>query len=278
VLRTTEPGTVQLRDGRRIAYADLGDRDGAPCLFFHGTPGTRLWAGAIDGDASAAGVRLVALDRPGLGRSDPAPGRTLSDWADDVGEVADALGLDRFAVAGFSGGGVHALACGWRLPQRVTTCIVLGGVAPPADMTGEGLARFNRLVFESARRAPAVLPALWTVLRVATKLEREPAEGPSLGERVRWHLWLDGTESFRHGIRPSMHDYLLNMQPWPFEPEDVICHVDLLHGRGDRNVPVASARRLAERLPDCEARFVHGDHFVMVRDAAEVLSWVRAAA
>jgi pimeloyl-ACP methyl ester carboxylesterase len=105
--------TLRLGDGRRLGYAERGDPGGRPLLYFHGWPGARVEARLADEPAKAAGVRLVALDRPGMGFSDFQRGRTFVDWSADVVEVADALQLDRFAVLGISGGGPYAAACAW---------------------------------------------------------------------------------------------------------------------------------------------------------------------
>jgi pimeloyl-ACP methyl ester carboxylesterase len=102
---------IALPDGRLLAYAEFGDPDGRPVLFLHGTPGYRLNIWATDAELRSAGVRLVAPDRPGVGRSTPQPDRRLLDWADDIHHLADTLGLERFALVGFSNGGPHAAAC-----------------------------------------------------------------------------------------------------------------------------------------------------------------------
>src|SRR5581483_9655535 len=92
-----------LADGRVLGYAEYGDPGGTPLVYLHGFPGSRIAGGVLDEAARAAGVRVLAPDRPGLGLSSPRPGRTLLDLADDVRELADALAIDRFAVVGESG-------------------------------------------------------------------------------------------------------------------------------------------------------------------------------
>src|SRR5207245_3071247 len=102
---------VRLPDGRRLAYDDAGDPAGRPLLFFHGLGASRRARHPDDGVAAGLGVRLLTVDRPGIGGSDPLLRRRLLDWPGDVAALADELGLDRFAVAGWSAGGPHALAC-----------------------------------------------------------------------------------------------------------------------------------------------------------------------
>jgi pimeloyl-ACP methyl ester carboxylesterase len=118
--------SVELNDGRRIGYAVYGATDGRPVMFFSGTPGSRLDArvGGAGAVADQRGVRLVVVERPGYGLSDRKPGRRVVDWPDDVRQVADRLGLERFSAYGYSGGGPHALACAARLGDRVTAVAV----------------------------------------------------------------------------------------------------------------------------------------------------------
>ncbi len=116
-------------DGRTLCVEESGVPDGRAVFVLHGTPGARIqWRGLVE-DAESRGIRLVSYDRPGYGGSDSAPGRTVVDAAHDVAAIADALGLERFAVEGGSGGGPHALAC-TQLPDRVVAVASLAGVAP----------------------------------------------------------------------------------------------------------------------------------------------------
>ena len=115
---------LALGDGRTLAWSEGGDPAGTPVLFFHGCPDTRRAAWSGHDAAHAAGVRLIAANRPGYGASTPAsPSYELV--VGDVAELADSLGLDRFAVIGMSVGGTFALACAARLPYRVTTAALV---------------------------------------------------------------------------------------------------------------------------------------------------------
>src|SRR5215212_10064165 len=105
-------------DGRALAYVERGAEDGTPVIVSHGTPGSRLARHPDPEIYERHGVRAVAYDRPGYGRSDPQPGRSVADATADVAAIADELGFDRFAVVGGSGGAPHALACGALLGDR----------------------------------------------------------------------------------------------------------------------------------------------------------------
>ncbi len=130
-MKTSLPeGNITLRDGRQLAYAEYGDPQGKPIFFFHGTPGSRLFHHPDTSIAASAGARIIAVDRPGFGRSDFKPGRTLLDWPNDVVQLADALNIDRFAVVGYSGGGPYAAVCASSIPDRLTAAGLVSSIAP----------------------------------------------------------------------------------------------------------------------------------------------------
>jgi len=108
---------IQLRDGRTLGYAEYGSSEGKPLFYFHGHPGSRFEARFLAEQAAQVGVRLIGIDRPGMGLSSFKARRRLLDWPDDVVELADSLHLDRFAVVGFSGGGPYTLACAYKVPS-----------------------------------------------------------------------------------------------------------------------------------------------------------------
>ncbi|HVZ34362.1 MAG TPA: alpha/beta hydrolase, partial [Polyangiaceae bacterium] len=114
-------------DGRRVAWEDVGPRDGAPVLFFHGTPGSRLQRQVFmsEQQISAAGLRMITIDRPGCGHSDPLPCRLIEDVAADVSAVIERLRLNRVALLAFSGGTPYAIAAASAVPARCL-CIVSG--------------------------------------------------------------------------------------------------------------------------------------------------------
>jgi pimeloyl-ACP methyl ester carboxylesterase len=111
--------SVRTRDGRTLAVEDAGDRDGRPVMVHVGTPNSRHLYGRTVADATARGLRLISYDRPGYGDSTPQPGRTTADCADDARAICQALGIDRLAMWGLSGGGPHVLACAALLPDLV---------------------------------------------------------------------------------------------------------------------------------------------------------------
>jgi len=162
---TASDRSVLLSDGRQLAYIECGDPVGEPVFHFHGHPGSRLEALIASDAATRAGVRLIGVDRPGMGRSDFKPRRRLLEWADDIAALADALAIDKFAVEGTSGGGPYTAACAFKLADRITACGIVAGLGPIHRFGTRGMMAVNRLQFGLARRAPWLLrPMFWLYL------------------------------------------------------------------------------------------------------------------
>ena len=271
---------IELPDGRWIAYAEYGDHDGTPVLVFHGTPGTRLSWGMLPGTPFPPRVRVIAPDRPGYGGSDPNPGRDLLSWAEDVARLADALGLQRFAVLGVSGGGPGALACAYRMPERLTAAGVVSGPAP-TDAPGvlDGMSRTNRFFMKLAWHAPR-LSAL-NLRFLAKVIRRDPSRyidtmqikvdgvDRELLARPEIHRMLarDFAEAVRAGAGGMIDDMAANHgRPWGFAPGDIEAHVHFWFCERDRSAPAAMGRYLAGQVPGCEATFVPGAGHLWILD------------
>jgi pimeloyl-ACP methyl ester carboxylesterase len=270
---------LRLSDGRRLGYADYGDRHGAPVLFFHGTPGSRRVARCADQVARRRGVRLIAPDRPGFGLSDFQPGRTLGGWPKDVIELADALGLERFAVAGVSGGGPYVAACAWRIADRLSQAGIVSGMGPIDDPAlAAVLPGSYRAGFAVVRRLPGAARAalglgmlglrrapgcvLATVAASLPEVDRAIFRRP----RVQALLLDDAREALRQGPRGAARELILLSKPWDVRLDQIRMPVHLWHGEADAQVPVPIARRLAAALPECRARFVSGAGHLWVLD------------
>jgi pimeloyl-ACP methyl ester carboxylesterase len=272
-------GVLRLSDGRQLGYADYGDHQGAPLLFFHGTPGSRRVARCADQAARRRGIRLIAPDRPGFGLSDFHAGRTLGAWPADVVELADALGIERFAVAGVSGGGPYVAACAWRIAGRLTQAGIVSGIGPLDDPAlAAALPRGYRAGFAVVRRLPAAVRLALGLGMLG--LRRAPgcmlaSLAASLPEvdratfrrpRVRALLLDDAREALRQGTRGALQELILFSRPWDVPLGEIRMPVRLWHGDADAQVPVVIARRLAAALPDCPASFVPGAGHLWVLD------------
>lgn len=276
---------VHLSDGRVLGYAEYGLASGPPLFLFHGSPGSRLDAPQMWPEEPAA-VRVIAPDRPGFGASTFQVGRCLADWADDVRQLADSLGVERFLVAGFSGGGPHALAVAHGLPDRVIAAGSIGG-AGPVDTPDAlaGMNRVNRLVFTVAKKAsPAlgllVAPHAYLMKRQPGKVVERSAGDKNLPEadrevmtnsRQQELMIMAGPEAFRQGIRGLVHEAHICAGPWGFDPAAIKPPVFIWHGDLDTNVPLHMAQHLAARIPDSRLTIYRGEgHLIVPKHWTEI--------
>jgi len=275
---------IALPDGRMLAYAEFGDPDGRPVLFLHGTPGYRLNPWTTDAELRSLGVRLIALDRPGVGRSTARPQRRLLDWADDVQTLADSLGLERFAVVGFSNGGPHAAACAYKLGPRVSGTALVAPM-PPLDRPG-ALRQLGApgWYYPAALRAPWVLRALFGALvalarRNPGRAERILLSGMSEPDRRLFgrpeYTGRLGADLAGAGSRGIVDDERVMPLPWGFEPERVEGPVRLWLGERDELVAAHVWLERAHRFPACDTSVVPGaGHFIIAENMAKIVRGV----
>ena len=268
-----QDNTLELSDGRALGFADYGRSDAVPVMLFHGTPGSRVYG--LDGDhlLDEFGVRVVCPERPGYGLSDPDPGRTIPEWAADLEELADHLGLGRFHVAGESGGGPYVLACAIQMPKRVSSATLIGSASPPEALRlTKDTALANRLAFFFARHAPLVTKVLSASF--ARAVEKHPdkvmqglmsrlcewdrrtvEEG---GDRTRDMLMLHFKEAFRQGAGGHYTDTLLLSRPWGLDFGTTMVPVFMWHGESDTLVPIEPAKVFSRMIPGCESHVIPG--------------------
>ena len=290
-MEKTSSRQIALRNGRILGIAEYGDPHGRPLFYFHGFPASRLEAALTDEAAARLSIRIIAPDRPGIGLSDYQPGRLIGDWPADVTELADALGLGRFAVLGVSGGGPYALACAEKIPERLSAVGIVGGLGP-VDTEGamqgmSALSRFNLLLFrrapgagrmlfalaaQIARRYPDRLFSLFTANVPAP--DREALARPEIRNLFLASL----NEAVRRGSRGGARELYLYTRPWGFDLACIRVTVDLWHGRLDATVPVVMGEHLARTIPDCRRRFLPDEgHFSLpLSRMEEILRSLRA--
>jgi len=279
--------TLRLEDGRLLGYAVYGDPEGWPIFYFHGFPGSRLEAQLADRVAARMGIRLIALDRPGFGLSDFKPRRTIFEWPDDVVKIADALGINRFATIGVSGGGPYAAACALKIPQRLTAVAIVCGLGPLDTPNGtDRMIRTNHLIFFLGRRLPWLAKiSLW---RIAYQVRRnpegtlrrmivalpDPDKAVLARPEVKTAMKDNIVEAFRGGSRGAACELLLYTRPWGFLLQDIATRVNLWHGEQDVSVPPTMGQYQARTIPNCRAIFYPGEgHFsLVINHMEEVLS------
>jgi pimeloyl-ACP methyl ester carboxylesterase len=254
--------TIRLRDGRGLAYSEWGDLAGRPVVLLHGTPGSRLIC--LDEDATeAAGVRLLTVDRPGYGLSDPHAGRTVLDWVDDFVELAQRLELPPCPVIGWSSGGPYALALGFRLPDGITgigLAAAKGPVDPVPGMLEASLPEGARAAFRLLRRDYAA--------GVAAIEEGDAWFSGDGWERIFARTWGDADdrvladpatleamktlmrEAARQGPAGYVADHIAESPPWSFSVSEITQPVHIWYGESDDPWVPMSADYLVANIPD----------------------------
>ena len=281
---------IQTPDGRTLAVAEWGDPAGFPIVAIHGTPGSRLGRWRDSSIYVRAGVRRVTFDRAGYGQSTRRPGRRVADIAEDVRTIADALGIERFAVTGRSGGGPHSLACAALLPERVIRCAAVVAVAPfDADgldwFAGQTAGNVREgelsLVGEAALREQLDDDRRTILERVASGAVDALPEAYQLTETDREQQRKDRvvfddvmTDTLRDGVDGWVDDDLAFVAPWGFDVASIAVQTSLWFGRSDTLVPAAHGDWLAAHIPGVEVFASDFGHFGEDADAARELDWL----
>ena len=277
-----ETSLATLPDGRRLAYVEHGASGGVPVFVFHGTPASRLGHEFTDKVARALDVRVIVPDRPGIGRSDPSPTRSLLDWGGDVVALADALGLDRFGVLGYSGGGPYALACAHTVPDRLLGVTTMAGVGPlDRDGARDGLSPSDAKMLDVSIRSPGRARLELRVMAFGARLspasaiksfakECAPVDQPFLDTFDDLSFFV---EACRGGARGVVLDYRLWGQPWGFDWSSITTPVRLYQGTADTIVPMHHAEDLAARLPSATVHALEGEgHISITGRIGEILA------
>jgi pimeloyl-ACP methyl ester carboxylesterase len=277
-----------MRSGRKLEIHEYGDPHGHPIFFFHGLIGSHYQASYIADEAREAGLRLIAPNRAGVGKSEFTRRTTPLEAVADVEDVAAALGLDEFNVIGISGGTPYALATLYRLDSRVKTITVISGMGPmrlPGAL--HGMDRRRRVFLEIGARYPRVS------LRAFHKAQVRFRENPdrTLGRLIQtwsasdqrlferedvYGLFMrDLHEVFTAGIGAAglaqelslYRNYGFSLRDLPRDKR-----ITLWHGLEDTIVPPAMAWKMTKALPNCETHFVSGGHFMAIEAAPQIVA------
>ncbi len=270
---------ITLSDGRALEVEVTGP-DGAPVLLFcHGTPGGSTQLAPRARGAHARGRRLVTWSRPGYGASTRRAGRSVADDVDDVEALLDHLGADTCVIAGWSGGGPHALAAGALLPDRVRAVLCIAGVAPYgsegldflAGMGEENVEEFGlalegeeplRTWLENARSGLAAITPADVAASLGSLLP--PVDAAQVTGEFADHLAESFRQAVRVGIDGWLDDDLAFTRPWGFDLGAITVPTYLWQGSEDRMVPFSHGRWLAERIPGVTAHLEEGEGHISV--------------
>ena len=288
--------TTTTADGRTLAFCEWGDPDGAPVFSLHGTPGSRLSRHPDEDVYRRAHVRLITYDRAGYGRSSRHAGRNVADVVGDVAAIADALGLDRFAVYGGSGGAPHSLACGALLPERVTRCASIVGPAPlgadglPSELWTEGMAKGNVHEFAWARAGEGTLRPQLERLTAEILSGFDSGAANPLGEdydlapqdlemmsQLRGTMARSVREGIGRGVDGFVDDDLAMTKPWGFDVAAITVPVSVWYGPHDTLVPTTHGEWLSRAIPNATTVVLDGGHLSIHERLPELLAWMTVA-
>lgn len=277
-------GSFELADGRQIGYAEYGAPNGRGVFWFHGTPGARRqMPPAIRSLAEQRNVRLVTLERPGVGTSTRFVYRNVREWSHDVEEIADGLGFERFGLIALSGGGPYLLGCAYELPERVAAGVVLGGVAPsrgPEAVPGGVIGLLTHIApVLDLYKLPLGITA-WGLIRALKPIKSPafdlyarfspPGDRELLGRPGFKAMFLD---DLLRGTRRQCHavvlDAVLFTREWGFQVSHIKVPIAFWHGDKDHIVPLAHARHVASLVPMSSLRVRSGESHMGAMDAAE---------
>ena len=274
------PTSVLLPDGRSLAVHDSDDPAGGAALtivWHNGSPHTGALLEPVVAAAATRLIRVISYARPSYDGSSPRPGRTVADGAADVLAIADALGLDRFAVMGASGGGPHALACAALLPERVIAAATFACIAPDAPDL-DWLAGMQSPGALSAAREGREARA-----RFAETDEFDAAQFVASDWAALAGDWsavgADATAAEGNGPDGLVDDDLAFASPWGFDPASIVAPVLLVQGTADRVVPRAHGEWLAAHLPNAELLLLEDDgHVAVLRAVPDAMDWLLSRA
>ena len=280
-------GQVATRDGRTLAYLEVGDPDGPLVLHNHGGPSSRLEARLLADSASKYRLRLICVDRPGMGQSSPQKARTYAGWADDLVMIADALGHHEFGVTGWSEGGPWALAAAAYIdPLRLrhVTSIAPGSYGAFGDnWAAEYLSKADALGGSLALCFKPGFRLMYTALGITAKrfpetfvkqirnslndydqqLLLRPDIGTTFGDSC--------AECFAHGSDGLVRDAELLYRNWTFDVSTIERRVHMWQGLDDRLVPDPINKAVADAMPGVVWHPVEeAGHFVAVGEADEI--------
>ena len=277
---------LALKDGRKLGYRLFGPNNGWPVFYFHGTPSSGMEAQLIENEVLEKNeIRLIAIDRPGIGMSDFQKQRNFSHWAKDVEEVANKLGINKFSVLGFSGGAGYVAACAAIIPNRLQTAVIVSGawkmnVKEANDHVFESI----RLFWKVAAKAPFIVPFIIKAMR--TEKDEIPEEEIELWKNKTTEVDFNFLKEDNRiavlkrsvnlaiaNIKGVTWDVLMYVKNWDIALDKIQFPITLLHGLQDRNVPVALVEKTVSILPNSTLKLYEqeGHYSILGNQMADVI-------
>ncbi len=275
--------TITLRDGRQLAYSEFGDPKGYPVINCHGGLVNRLDVAWAQAAAKKKGVRIISPDRPGIGYSSVQKGRTMTDWANDVGELASQLKLKKFGVLGWSMGGQYAMACAHSIPKQVSHLVLIASCLDLSQRKNfEELNPMDRRLSRFAHNVPWLNWLTYALMSLFVRCTPKMWRRVSARQLCKADQTVIEDQSFdfvtptKEALRkPSgmIEEYRVFNKPWGFKPSEIKVPTSIWQGRDDTLVPFAWAEVLDKQIPKSQLNLIdESGHFIARQEIDAILS------
>ncbi|MBA3535729.1 MAG: alpha/beta hydrolase [Tatlockia sp.] len=272
---------IDLTNGNTLGYAEYGSNTGFPILFFHGLPGSRLEAEKLHQAALRMHLRLIGIDRPGMGLSSQQKNRTMLCWAEDVAKFTEDLNLKTFSIIGHSGGAPYVAACAYRIPEKLHKAVIVSGIAPLTyPEARSSLSKSQKQMHWMIRYCPIVLKlmmrmsfkALENPQRLKTMLKQLPEIDAKIFENTSFRdsMVLALKEAFRQDATGVVSEFKLLLKSWGFDLKQIRCPFVIWQGGKDLQAPVQHAEIYAQHIPEAEYVFLKEEgHISLLHNYSE---------
>lgn len=287
-----QPEHIILFDGRKIFFNEYGDREGTPVLYFHGFPNCRLEAGMIHSKAERIGVRIISIDRPGIGLSDFHQKRQIIDWPNDIIELADQLVIEKFSVLGVSAGAPYALACASKCSTRITTVGIvsaLGSIEHKYSLrkdyiiafkiAGVSLKAFQRILwlnrFRYIKKPDKAHIFTEKKMKELADCDRKIAQIQSVNDYIQ----KTQCEASIRGMKGLAYEAKLLGKPWNIKLEEISQDLDIImwHGENDNISSYLATKAIGKRIPNCCVNYYpnEGHYSLIINKTNDILLKLR---
>lgn len=276
----------QLSDGRNLAYTEYGDSKGEPLFHCHSILGSRLEL-AFDAQliSQQKSVRLIVIDRPGFGASDPNPKTNFITWVKDLTQLADHLNIGKFSMSGYAMGGIYALACTHEIPKRLKQVAIIGTGMPPVSVSDyETIIPLYKMNNRLAKHIPKVYCLLTSVLvkgilsEPATFFQQfndylDSADQEIMNsDRFKTEMFASLREGLRQGGKAAAKEVVQLMQDWGFNLANINIPIHIWHGNSDHHIPIVLGKRLTEHINETTLVVKEGEgHYLFYTHWSEIL-------
>ncbi len=281
---------IVLKDGRQLTYCDQGNPQGKQVLLLHGTPGYSIFWNQLPGFAEACEhFRFITVDRRGYGTSDYKKDHTFLNYVDDIDELMNHLQVDQTIVMGVSGGGPYALACGYKIPERVKQVVIVSSAGPSGVKEIEdSISSTNRIVYKIARNLPWLmnlnmrLLISWQTKNLTKFLQKMSYKlsGPdeeAINRRDVQEIMKDiYLNSYQKTWKGYARDVILQANDWGFDLSQIKPKVLIFQANEDTSSPPAVGDYFSQMIPNSQLFYYdnagHLWHFLHLR---EILSKIK---